>query len=250
MFPSNSILIVTHNIEEAVYLADRVVILGSKPGRIRGELQISLPRPHDRGHPRFKALVDYIYSVMTNPELEVTGEVDGGDARRPSARSTISPFAKALPHVRVGGISGLLELIVEKGEGLDDIPQLAQSLQLEVDDLLPLLDASVMLGFAEVADGDVHLTPIGRDFATTTILRSKDLFRQQALGRIPVLSSIVSTLQEKENRAMRSEFFLGIWDDYFPLAEAERQLATAVDWGRYAELFEYDANEGRLYLPS
>ena len=250
MFPSNSILIVTHNIEEAVYLADRVVILGSKPGRIRGELQISLPRPHDRGHPRFKALVDYIYSVMTNPELEVTGEVDGGDSRRPSARSTISPFAKALPHVRVGGISGLLELIVEKGEGLDDIPQLAQSLQLEVDDLLPLLDASVMLGFAEVADGDVHLTPIGRDFATTTILRSKDLFRQQALGRIPVLSSIVSTLQEKENRAMRSEFFLGIWDDYFPLAEAERQLATAVDWGRYAELFEYDANEGRLYLPS
>ena len=250
MFPSNSILIVTHNIEEAVYLADRVVILGSKPGRIRGELQISLPRPHDRGHPRFKALVDYIYSVMTNPELEVTGEVDHGDARRPSARSTISPFAKALPHVRVGGISGLLELIVEKGEGLDDIPQLAQSLQLEVDDLLPLLDASVMLGFAEVADGDVHLTPIGRDFATTTILRSKDLFRQQALGRVPVLSSIVSTLQEKENRAMRSEFFLGIWDDYFPLAEAERQLATAVDWGRYAELFEYDANEGRLYLPS
>ncbi len=250
MFPSKSILIVTHNIEEAVYLADRVVILGSKPGRIRGELQISLPRPHDRGHPRFKALVDYIYSVMTNPELEVTGEVDQGDARRPSARSTISPFAKALPHVRVGGISGLLELIVEKGEGLDDIPQLAQSLQLEVDDLLPLLDASVMLGFAEVADGDVHLTPIGRDFATTTILRSKDLFRQQALGRVPVLSSIVSTLQEKENRAMRSEFFLGIWDDYFPLAEAERQLATAVDWGRYAELFEYDANEGRLYLPS
>ena len=250
MFPSKSILIVTHNIEEAVYLADRVVILGSKPGRIRGELQISLPRPHDRGHPRFKALVDYIYSVMTNPELEVTGEVDQGDARRPSARSTISPFAKALPHVRVGGISGLLELIVEKGEGLDDIPHLAQSLQLEVDDLLPLLDASVMLGFAEVADGDVHLTPIGRDFATTTILRSKDLFRQQALGRVPVLSSIVSTLQEKENRAMRSEFFLGIWDDYFPLAEAERQLATAVDWGRYAELFEYDANEGRLYLPS
>jgi NitT/TauT family transport system ATP-binding protein len=127
---------------------------------------------------------------------------------------------------------------------------LAQRLQLEVDDLLPLLDAAVLLGFAEVADGDVRLTAIGRDFATTTILRSKDLFRQQALGRVPVLSSIVHTLQEKENRAMRSDFFLGIWDDYFPLQEAERQLATTVDWGRYAELFEYDAIEGRLYLPS
>jgi NitT/TauT family transport system ATP-binding protein len=250
VFPSKSILIVTHNIEEAVYLADRIVILGSKPGRIRGEVRVSLPRPHDRSHPRFKALVDYIYSVMTNPKLEVTGEVEAGDSRLSSARGVISPFAKALPHVRVGGISGLLELIVEKGEGKDAIPLLAQSLQLEVDDLLPLLDASVMLGFAEVADGDVYLTPVGRDFATTTILRSKDLFRQQALGRIPVLSTIFTTLHEKENRSMRSEFFLGIWDDYFPLEEAERQLATAVDWGRYAELFEYDVNEGRLYLSS
>lgn len=110
-FPSKSILIVTHNIEEAVYLADRVVILGSKPGRIRGELQVNLPRPHDRSNPRFKALVDYIYSVMTNPDIEVTGhlEADGGeaviaagDAAAP-LRSSGSPFAKALPHVRVGG---------------------------------------------------------------------------------------------------------------------------------------------------
>ncbi len=247
-FPSKSILIVTHNIEEAVYLADRVVILGSKPGRIRGELAVNLPRPHDRSHPRFKALVDYIYSVMTNPDIEVSGEVAGRETPANAQRHAISPFAKALPHVRVGGISGLLELIVEKGEGLDDIPLLAQRLQLEVDDLLPLLDAAVMLGFAEVTDGDVRLTPIGSDFATTTIQRSKDLFRQQALGRIPVLSSIVHTLQEKENQAMRADFFLGIWDDYFPREEAERQLATAVDWGRYGELFEYDASEGRFHL--
>jgi len=247
-FPSKSILIVTHNIEEAVYLADRVVILGSKPGRIRGELAVNLPRPHDRSNPRFKALVDYIYTAMTNPDIEVSGEVAGHGTPVQAQRQAISPFAKALPHVRVGGISGLLELIVEKGEGLDDIPLLAQRLQLEVDDLLPLLDAAVLLGFAEVTDGDVRLTPIGIDFATTTIQRSKDLFRQQALGRIPVLSSIVHTLQEKENRAMRADFFLGIWDDYFPREEAERQLATAVDWGRYGELFEYDASEGRFHL--
>jgi NitT/TauT family transport system ATP-binding protein len=221
-FPSKSILIVTHNIEEAVYLADRVVILGSKPGRIRGELQVNLPRPHDRNHPRFKALVDYIYSVMTNPDIAVTGEVEGPESgaagpgaspERSPQRSSGSPFARPLPHVRVGGISGLLELVAEKRDGDGSIPQLAQRLQLEVDDLLPLLDAAVLLGFAEVADGDVRL-------------------------------------QEKENRAMRSDFFLGIWDDYFPLQEAERQLATTVDWGRYAELFEYDAIEGRLYLPS
>jgi NitT/TauT family transport system ATP-binding protein len=249
-FPSKSILIVTHNIEEAVYLADRVVILGSKPGRIRGELSINLPRPHDRSLPRFKVLVDYIYAAMTNPDIEVSGVIDGGGPEPSAVRSTVSPFARPLPHVRVGGISGLLELIVEKGEEIDDIPVLAERLQLSVDDLLPLLDAAAMLGFAQVANGDVRLTPIGRDFATTTILRSKDLFRQQAMAHIPVLNSIVHTLREKANGAMRSDFFMGIWDDYFPIEEAERQLATAVDWGRYGELFEYDASEGRLYLPS
>ena len=262
-FPSRSILIVTHNIEEAVYLADRVVILGANPGHVRGELPIRLPRPHDRSHPRFKALVDYVYTVMTNPDLDISGEPEDVEvsaaalpeaamAAKPftAAAATVSPFARPLPHVRVGGISGLLELIAEQGDGLRDIPRLAERLQLEVDDLLPLLDAAVLLGFAEVADGDVLLTPIGRDFATTTILRSKDLFRQQALGRIPVMNSILHTLNEKENGSMRADFFLGIWDDYFPIEEAERQLATAVDWGRYGELFEYDAGEGRLSLPS
>ena len=245
-FPSRSILIVTHNIEEAVYLADRVVILGANPGRIRGELSVNLPRPRDRSQPRFKALVDYVYTVMTNPDIAVSSELEAG---QPAPAAPHSPFARPLPHVRVGGISGLLELVQEQGDGLRDIPRLAERLQLEVDDLLPLLDAAVLLGFAEVADGDVRLTPTGRDFATTTILRSKDLFRHQALERVPVLNSIVHTLRQKGDGSMRSDFFLGIWDDYFPTEEAERQLATAVDWGRYAELFEYDAAEGRLSLP-
>jgi len=249
-FPSTSILIVTHNIEEAVFLADRVVILGANPGRIRGEISINLPRPHDRTNPRFKALVDYVYTVMTNPDIAVTGELEAEPTAESASQTTISPFARPLPHVRVGGISGLLELMHEQGDGLRDIPLLAERLQLEVDDLLPLLDAAVLLGFAEVADGDVRLTPVGQDFATTTILRSKDLFRQQVLDRVPVMNSILNTLQQKANGSLRSDFFLDIWDDYFPSKEAERQLTTAVDWGRYAELFEFDAGEGRLTLPS
>jgi NitT/TauT family transport system ATP-binding protein len=246
-FPSRSIVIVTHNIEEAVFLADRVVILGANPGRIRGEVIISLPRSHDRSSKRFEALVDYIYTVMTNPEAEVTGVAVAAPKTASEVRQ--SPYAQALPHVRVGGISGLLELIVDQPEGKDDIPRLAERLQLEVDDLLPILDAAVLLGFAEVSQGDVKLTEIGHDFATTTILRSKDLFRQQALKNVPVLSSMVQTLREKRNQSMRADFFLDLLDEHFPHEEAERQFATAVDWGRYAELFEYDAGEERLYLP-
>ncbi|MES1026576.1 AAA-associated domain-containing protein [Gloeocapsa sp. BRSZ] len=241
-------MIVTHNIEEAVYLADRVIILGANPGVIRGEVAINLPRPHDRTTPRFKTLVDYIYTIMTNPEIEVTGKIAVALPQLPSLVSQ-SPYAKPLPHARAGGISGLLELIIDQPKGSDDIPRLAERLQLPVDELLPILDAAVLLNFATVTEGDVKLTEVGQDFATTTILRSKDLFRQQVLKHVPVLTSIVQTLQEKQNASMRADFFLDLWDEYFPRSEAERQFATAVDWGRYAELFEYDAGEERLYLP-
>ncbi|UZQ55987.1 nitrate/sulfonate/bicarbonate ABC transporter ATP-binding protein [Trichothermofontia sichuanensis B231] len=244
-FPSKSILIVTHNIEEAVFLADRAVILGANPGHIRGEVVIDLPRPHERNSPHFASLVDYIYTVMTNPEIEVTGQVSVQPQPQPAAPS---PYAIALPHARVGGISGLLELIVDQPEGTDDIPRLAERLQLAVDDLLPILDAAVLLGFAAVSQGDVCLTDIGQDFATTTILRSKDLFRKQVLTHVPVIRSIVQTLREKRSGSMRADFFLDLWDEHFPREEAERQFATAIDWGRYAELFEYDASEERLYL--
>jgi NitT/TauT family transport system ATP-binding protein len=257
-FPSQSILIVTHNIEEAVFLADRVIILGANPGCVRGEVVIDLPRPHDRGCDRFKALVDYIYTVMTNPDAEVTGSVKvvtSTPETYPSVElprtlgAERSPYATPLPHARVGSISGLLELIVEESEGSVDIPRLAERIQLEVDDLLPILDASVLLDFAEVTQGDVKLTEIGQDFATTTILRSKDLFRQQVLANVPVLVSMIQTLREKRNRSMRAGFFIDLLNEYFSDKESERQFATAVDWGRYAELFEYDASEERLYLP-
>ncbi|GAB4139054.1 MAG: nitrate/sulfonate/bicarbonate ABC transporter ATP-binding protein [Cyanobacteria bacterium J069] len=259
-FPSQSILIVTHNIEEAVFLADRIVVLGARPGRIRGIIDVDLPRSHDRTQPRFTALVDYLYTVMTNPDLEVTGlGVAGAVAASPvpaarfegAAANSVrrSPYEMHLPHARAGSISGLLELLVEKPDGQEDLPRLAERLGLTVDDLLPILDAAVLLGFATVAAGDVKLTDVGREFATTTILQSKDLFRQQLLRHIPVFDSICSTLREKQNGSMRADFFLDLWDEHFPHAEAERQFATAVDWGRYAELFEYDADEERLYLP-
>lgn len=248
-FPSKSIVIVTHNIEEAVFLSDRVIILGANPGRIRGEVVIDLPRPHDRTHPRYKALVDYIYTAMTNPDLEVTGAVA---IAPPVSRTPIStsPYAQHLPHARAGGISGLLELLVENTQGEPtDIYQIAERLRLTVDDMLPILDAAALLKFAEVKQGDVRLTEIGKDFATTTIQRSKDLFRQQVLANVSLLVSIVQTLQEKRNGSMRADFFRDLLDEHFPYEEAERQFSTAIDWGRYAELFEYDASEERFYLP-
>jgi NitT/TauT family transport system ATP-binding protein len=241
-FPAKSILIVTHNIEEAVWLADRVVILSTDPGQVRGEVRMDLPRPRERNSAKFKEFVDYIYSVMTHPEAEV--------ALVPTSRAAdMPPRFPPLPHARAGGISGLLELVVDRG-GKEEIPQLAERLHLGVDDLFPIIDAAVMLGFARVEQGELLVTPVGREFAETDILHAKELFRPQALSHVPLVATIYQTLQQKDNHEMRADFFLDILDEYYSANEAMRQFETAVDWGRYAELFEYEASEHRLSIPT
>ena len=234
-FPAKSVLIVTHNIEEAVLLADRVVILGANPGCIRGEVKIEMPRPRDKKGPRFVALVDYIYTVMTNPKAPV-GELPEAKPDR----------FQMLPHARAGGISGLLEIVHDRG-GKEDLPKLADSLRLEVDDLLPAVDAATLLGFAHVEHGDVIISSIGRDFATANIHRSHHIFKEQILANVPFISTVVETLRQKENGRIGKAFLLDILDEHFSESEAEKQFETLVDWGRYAHLFEYDADQERLY---
>ncbi len=245
-FPATSVLIVTHNIEEAVFLADRVVVLGTNPGHVRGTVTIDLPRPHDRNAARFRELTEYLYNVMTTPDMPVAS-AEATPARPKSGGETRSPFARPLPHVRVGTISGLLELIVDMGTG-QEVAGLAERLALPVDDFLAILDAAVLLHFAEVSEGCVTITPAGRYFATATIQDSKTLFRQQVLEYVPIVATITRTLVSKENKTMKADFFLDLLDEYYPAAEAKAQFNTAIEWGRYAELFEYDAVEERLKL--
>ncbi len=241
-FPADSILIVTHNIEEAVLLADRVIILGANPGHIRGEVKIDLPRPRERETERFKQLVDYIYTAMTNPQVEVVSPVQR------STTGKLNPFPH-LPMVRAGNMSGLLELIVERG-GKEDLPYLGQLTSMSTDELLPIIDGAVLLGFATVEQGDIQVTDVGQAFAEADIEQSKALFRQQLLSHVPLIATMQQKLQEKSNRAVRADLFLDMLEEYYPEEEALRQFETAVDWGRYAELFEYNATERRLTLDS
>jgi NitT/TauT family transport system ATP-binding protein len=235
-FPAKSILLVTHNIEEAVALSDRVIILAANPGRVRGELPIDIPRPRDHKAARFKALVDHIYTIMTNPDVAV-GELKINDVKFP-----------LLPHALAGGISGLLEVIFDHG-GRDDLPQLAERLRLEVDDLLPIIDASVMLGFARVEQGDVTLTPTGTEFAQADVQRSHQIFGEQVLSCVPILRTIVETLKQKKSGKAKADLFLDILDEYYSEKEAERQFETAIAWGRYGQLLEYDSDEKLITLP-
>jgi NitT/TauT family transport system ATP-binding protein len=248
-FPAESIILVTHNIEEAVFLADRVLVLGTNPGRVRGEVRVNLPRPHDRNDPHFKELTDYLYKVMTNPALEVAAQapptLSATNVSAPPATSV--PHARPLPHVRVGTISGMLELINDMGPS-QEASQIAARLAISVDDFLAIVDAAVLLGFVTIEAGKVVLTSAGIGFATAPIQDSKDIFRTQIMAHAPIVETIVNTLKEKENKSMRADFFLDLLEEHYSADEARRQFDTAVEWGRYAELFEYDAVGDRVWL--
>ena len=245
--PTKAIFIVTHNIEEAVLLADRIIVLGKNPGVIRTDFTLTMPRPRDRKSAEFTGYVDYIYKVLTttpsHPEIPLQ-----------PPQGPIVPYAPAtrvhqmLSHARPGGIAGLLELIDESANGREDIYRLADQLSFEIDDLLPIVDAAQQLGFLKVEEGDVQITPEGHEFANAEILRQKELFRQAALGHVTILRQIIRTLEAKKDHSAPEELFHDLLDEHFSEEEAKRQLETAINWGRYAELFEYDAARHRLYL--
>ena len=239
---TNTIFIVTHNIEEAVLLADRIIVLGRNPGHIRADFQVGMTHPHDHKAPRFTQLVDYIYKVLTQPDQQIAPPGTPGVA---GART--KEKYQMLPHARPGGIAGFLELLADRG-GHEDLYRMSDELSMEVDDLLPIVDSAVMLGYVTVREGDVEITPSGRAFAEADILNRKILFRDAALKNIVLLRFMDTTLRSKSNHTIPDEFFHDILDEHFSEKETARQMETALNWGRYAEIFDYDSDTGRLRL--
>jgi len=237
--PTKSIFIVTHNIEEAVLLADRIIVLGRNPAKIRADFRVPLQHPRDRKSAAFVLYVDYIYKVMTQPQLEL--------APPSKTEHKEKAAAQMLPHSRPGGIGGLLELLDDRG-GEEDMYHIAEELLLEIDDLLPILDAATLLGFATVHEGDVRITENGRAFARADIPTRKTLFREAVLAHVSLLQQFQSALEKKSNHAMPVEFFRDLLDERFAQVEVERQIETALNWGRYAELFTYDAEDDTVHL--
>jgi NitT/TauT family transport system ATP-binding protein len=249
--PIKSILIVTHNIEEAVLLADRVLVLSSNPGRIRAELTVELPRPRDRHSPRFEALVDTIYGILTGREQAAAdaleAEATAQAAPGPAVRPMTTPINTPLPDVSPGGLSGLLEILAARG-GRDGLAEIADDLSFEIDDLLPLTDAAVMLALARIDGSDIEITGDGKEFAAADILTSKQLFARQAAKYAPLVRTITQALAATADHTLRIGFFIDILRRGFSLGEARSQLDTAIDWGRYAELYDYDSDDEELTL--
>jgi NitT/TauT family transport system ATP-binding protein len=239
-FPTKTIVMVTHNIEEAVLLADRILVLGTNPGRIRSDMVNPLPRPRRRRTPEFDDLVDQIYRMMTRRPArdEEPADVRGG----PTGTVSDTP----LPQASVDGLSGLAEILLARHGGAADLADLADSLGLEVDDLLPLVDALVLLSFADLRGDRLELSAAGKVFAGASIQDSKEIFARACLDHAPLVRTIYRSLRGALDDALPAGFFTDILRTSFGEEEAARQLDVAVNWGRYAELYDYDAARGQI----
>ena len=230
--PTKAILMVTHNIEEAVLMADRIVVMGKDPGRILAEIPVTLRQPRQRKDTAFQGVVDAVYAAVagkTRPEGE------------------IRQVGRRLPRARLNALAGLVEKLSAEG-GRADLYRLAAELNLEIDDLLPVVEVGEMLGMATVSEGDLLLTALGKAYADASILARKELIAARIL-RIPIVLRIYEALQQDDNRRIDRGYFLGkLRDEYGEQAEAE--LENLIQWGRQAELFSYDQGTGELFLES
>lgn len=247
--PTRAIVMVTHNIDEAVSMADRILVLGANPGHIRVELSglpIAQRNVQDEAH---TTLVDLIYRIMTSPQEDIATLLP---THAPKAQSgTLTPPTprafQVLPHVAISDVTGLVELVHARGDR-EDLYHLGRHLQLELDELLPLVDAADLLDLADAQEGDLVLTQQGTRFAEAGVLEEKQIFRTQVLARVGILRQIVQMLQDTPGHVLLEENVLSILEERFGEEEAQAQLETAINWGRYAELFTFQEERGIFRL--
>ncbi len=240
-FPTKAILMVTHNIEEAVQMADRIIMLSPNAGQLHDPIINDLPRPRDRRSSQFQALVDFLYGIMTgHPETSAA-------ARAMADPQAASPAELPLPHASVGGLDGMLRIVSARG-GRADLPEVAGRLSLEVSDLIPLTDAAQLLGFAEVDGADIKITPAGKQWAEADPAADKKIFAEQARDRAPLVRTIIRALSDAPDGKLSQDFFLDLLGHDFTHQQARAQLDTAIEWGRYGELYTYHAHGHQLVL--
>jgi NitT/TauT family transport system ATP-binding protein len=237
--PTKAILMVTHNIEEAITLADRIVVMDKQPGRIVADLNVDLPQPRHRKSPEFIARVDLVYAILagqTEPELLEMGSAPGEPGH-----------TRVLPDVQVVNLAGLLEALAEKPDDRADIYQLVEELKVDSNQLFLLQEAAELLGFATISKGDITLTALGQTFVDASILARKEIFATR-IRRLPMFRWLLNMLEKADSRELEWDVIQSALELEFPPAEAEKQIEVAVNWGRYAELVSYDDGKGTISL--
>ncbi|MGH8133563.1 MAG: AAA-associated domain-containing protein, partial [Steroidobacteraceae bacterium] len=233
--PIKAVLLVTHNIEEAVQMCDRLLIFSTNPARVVGEIPVDLPQPRHGEDPRFRALIDRVYVEMT---ARPRGEPRAGPKAERFAGTGIGT---TLTHVSSNVLQGLMEAVSEPPyNGKADLPAIAEEQHLEVDDLFPAAEALQMLRFAEVEGGDMKLTDAGLQFARGDTDERKKLFARHLITYVPLAAHVRRVLDERASHSAPRSRFLDELEDYMAEDAAEQTLRTIISWGRYGEVFAYD----------
>jgi NitT/TauT family transport system ATP-binding protein len=239
IIPTKAILMVSHNIEEAVFMADRIVVMDKEPGRIISEVQVGLPHPRQRKSEEFQRVVDNVYGMLaghTETEAVELGTAPGEQGH-----------TRALPKVAISDLAGLLEHLSELPGDREDIYRLTEELGIDSNQVLSLTEAAEILGFATVEKGDISLTSLGETFAEASILARKEIFATR-IRRLPLVRWLTTMLTHSENHALDWDVIQTALELEFPEEEAEKQLDTLINWGRYAELISYNDDKALVYL--
>ena len=237
--PIKGVILVTHNIEEAVLMCDRILLFSTNPGRIISEIAVNLKQPRNRLDPQFHDLVERIYVAMT-ARTPAPLQIGTGPA------TTINTV---LPRVSANLMSGLIEtLAAPPYNGRADLPVLADELHMEADELFPVSDALQMFRLAEIEGGDIKLSDIGKQFAELGTDDRKKLFQRQLLSYVPLAAHIRHVLQERANHVAPKSRFYDELEDYMSAEDAEQTLRSVIAWGRFAEAFAYDDDSGMFSL--
>ena len=239
--PIKGVILVTHNIEEAVLMCDRILVFGSSPGRILSEIKVSLPQPRNRLDPSFRELVERIYVEMTARPKSVA-----------SARQERFPglgIGSLLPQVSSNLLAGLMEAVAAAPfNGVADLPKIASDLQMEIDELFPVAETLQMLRFAELEGGDLKLTAEGLAFAHAALDERKRIFLRHLLTYVPLAAHIRRVLDERAAHSARKSRFIDELEDFMSEEAADQTLRAVLRWARYAEAFAYDDENAMFSL--
>jgi len=241
--PISSILLVTHNIEEAVLMSDRILVFSSNPGRVVAEIPVTLPAPRNRLDPAFRQMVDDIYALMTaRPQAHEAGKQAQGSFPG-------TGISMQLPRVSPNLLAGLMETVAAPPfGGHADLPAVASPLQMEIDDLFPVAESLQLLRFAELAEGDIRLTDAGRRFVQLDPDGRKKLFAQHVLAYVPLAQHIKRVLDERGTHAAPASRFSDELEDHMSVERSDQTLRSVTSWARYGEVFAYDEDAGVFSL--
>ena len=237
--PVKSILMVTHNIEEAVLMCDRILVFSSNPGRVASELRVPFKHPRNRHDPDFRQFVDDIYALMTRRAAPTTR----------AATQAAPTLAMQLHPVSTNLLSGLLETLnAQPYRGRADLPALAGALQLELDDLLPMGEALQLLGLGVLEEGDLRITPLGQQFTEADTDARKAIFGSALRSNVPLVAQVRRVLDERSAHRASAVRFRDELEDFMSPDYADETLSAAIAWGRYAELYSYDEEADQFFL--